>query len=268
MEQICLEEIKKIELDILSYVDNVCKENGLRYFLCGGTLLGAIRHKGFIPWDDDIDIIMPRPDYDKLLEIIKSNTESKYKLLSIDQKDYYYNFSKIVDSETELHENAFQDIENLGVYIDIFPLEGMPLDEKLCKKHFKKIDKVRKRINSFAIPKPKIRKNLFEYFKSIYYYTANKKASLTEFQNKYLNLVRQYDYNNSTIVYATGGAYGMRDIFSKELFLEVINVEFEGHYFYAPKEYDRYLKGLYGNYMELPPINKRVSNHCFEAKYK
>ena len=81
MEIICLEELKKIELDILLYIDKVCSENDLRYMLCGGTLLGAVRHKGFIPWDDDIDIMMPRPDYNKFIEILnKSN--GKYKILT------------------------------------------------------------------------------------------------------------------------------------------------------------------------------------------
>lgn len=267
MEKICLEELKKIELDILIYIDQVCKNYNLRYYLCGGTLLGAVRHKGFIPWDDDIDICMPRPDYDILAEILKQS-DSKYKILDHEHEKYYYNFSKVIDTETILVENDYQPIEGLGVYVDIFPLEGMPSDKDKCEKHFNELDKLRRRINSFALYKPKIRKNLFQYIKSIILYEKNKKASVSIFQKEYDQLVKQYHYDESEYVYATGGAYGKKDIFRKDLFLYFKEVEFEGMKFFAPQECEAYLKQLYGDYMKLPPVEKRISNHNNEARYR
>ena len=267
MKAICLEKLKQIELDILIYIDQVCKENNLRYFLCGGTLLGAIRHKGFIPWDDDIDICMPRPDYDRLIEILR-DTNNKYRILSPKQEKYYYNFSKVVDSETILYEYNYQPIENMGVYIDIFPLEGMPTDDFECKKHFNVLNKLRKRINSFAWLKPRIGKNLINYVKRLTLYNQNKKISISQFQKKYESIAKQYNYDKSEYVYATGGAYGSKDIFLREFFSRGLNVEFEGNFFTAPSSWDLYLTQLYGDYMQLPPIDKRVSNHNYKAVYK
>lgn len=267
MGKICLDELKKIELDILIYIDQVCTNNNLRYFLCGGTLLGAIRHKGFIPWDDDVDICMPRPDYDRFIEIMRQ-TDSKYKVLSPEQKDYYYTFSKVVDCETTLYECEHQPIDNMGVYVDIFPLEGMPSDQSICSKHFDDLNRLRLRINSFSFCKPKFRKNLIALLRTLYLYQKNKKDSLLKFQEKYEKLARQYHYDESEYVYATGGVYGRKDIFKRDLFLDLIKVEFEGTEFFAPQEFDAYLKQLYGDYMQLPPVEKRVSNHSYKAKYR
>lgn len=267
MKKIDLDSIKKIELDILSYIDNICIENNLQYFLCGGTLLGAVRHKGFIPWDDDIDISMPRPDYDKFIELLEKNN-GKYRILSIKQENYYYNFAKVVDSDTTLSEHGCLPIENLGVYVDVFPLEGFPTDKVARKKHFNKLNMLRKRIERYSRGKSIIRKNLIKYIQSVYLYHINKKTTLSELQKKYEELARKYNYDESVYVYATGGAYKKKDIFIKEIFSNGTDVIFENKKFNAPKDCDTYLGQLYGNYMQLPPIQNRISHHNYEAKYK
>ena len=267
MKEICLDELKKIEVGILTYIDDVCKTNGLRYSLSAGTLLGAVRHNGFIPWDDDIDIMMPRPDYDRFVDAVMKE-DGKYKILSPKQEDYYYNFSKVVDSETTLEEINYQPISGMGVYLDVFPLEGMPSDADICKKHFNEISKLRKRINSFSFCKPKIRKNMIAYLKTLLLYSKNKHSTPLKYQKEYEKLVRKYDYNASEYIYMTGGIYGKREILPKSYFEIYEKVMFENREFMAIKEHNLYLTSLYNDYMKLPPKEKQVTHHNFVAQYK
>lgn len=266
MKEIGFDELKKIELDMLIFIDQFCKSNNLRYCLCGGTLLGAVRHKGFIPWDDDIDIFMPRPDYKKAIVLLKDS--EKYYLMSSSDTGYYYNFGKLVDSRTILIEQGVNAINNMGVYIDIFPLDGMPCSKKKCESHFKMLDKQRRKITSFSIERPHFRKNLFYYFNNWIHYIANKSGNVQFEQKKYLDLAMEYTYDESENVYATGGSYKEKDIFPKDWVSSGVALEFEGEKFQGPSEYDSYLKQLYGDYMKLPPKEKQVTHHMFKAYWK
>lgn len=119
------EESKSIMLSIMDAIDEICKENGITYFITAGTLLGAVRHKGFIPWDDDIDIVLFRDDYDKLLSILKS--QNKFSWLGIvgpDKKKYYYPFAKAVDNRTIAKQE--DNTSEYGIWVDIFPLNAFP----------------------------------------------------------------------------------------------------------------------------------------------
>lgn len=266
MKEIKSDELKKLELDILKYVSRVCKDNNFRYFLCGGTLLGAIRHKGFIPWDDDIDIFMPRSDYNKLIQFLRGN--SRYLVLSPGDEGYYYNFSKIVDNNTVLVEHGYRPINNMGVYIDVFPLDGMPGGKSECYDHFKKLNKLRNKINKFSITKPTIRKNLIAYFKSWCTYFSSKESNLQKFQKAYENLALEYEYDDAKLIYASGGSYREKDIFFKSWFDDCVDVEFEGLKFNAPVNFHLYLNQLYGDYMKLPPKENQVTHHNFSAWYR
>ena len=118
-------EIKESVFDILSYFDKVCRDNGLPYSLAFGTMLGAVRHKGFIPWDDDVDVCLLREDYEKLLEILKNNEDDRFKVIDSKINDtYFYNVAKIVDTRTSLIEKKYKKIYGYGVYVDIFPLDN------------------------------------------------------------------------------------------------------------------------------------------------
>src|SRR5690625_114441 len=137
MKALDLEEIKQIQLSILRRVAFFCKQHDIAYFLCGGTLLGAVRHKGFIPWDDDIDIMMPRPSYEKFLK------EFKYEHLSLyhykKTKNYGYPFIKIGEDRTVLRETFIKKNIDMGVFIDVFPIDGFPKKEKDIQNHVKRL---------------------------------------------------------------------------------------------------------------------------------
>lgn len=259
MREIQFEEMKKIELNILIYFTEVCEENNLRYYLGGGTLLGAVRHKGFIPWDDDIDVMMPRPDFQKLLSLSINN--ENYNIIKPGAAGYYYNFAKLVDTRTILEEKGIKRIDGLGVYIDIFPLDGMPETPDALKKRFKELNSIRKRINNTCLLKPKFHRNPFAYLNACRIYNSNKNIDLSSLQKKYLDSALKNSFDDSEFVFAAGGAYGARDIFPGKWFEKEIELQFENLSVKAFNGYDFYLTQLYGDYMTLPPEDKRVTPH-------
>lgn len=259
MREIQFEEMKKIELNILTYFTEVCEENNLRYYLGGGTLLGAVRHKGFIPWDDDIDVMMPRPDFQKLLSLSINN--ENYNIIKPGTAGYYYNFAKLVDTRTILEEKGIKLIDGLGVYIDIFPLDGMPETPDARKKRFKELNSIRKRINNTCLLKPKFHRNPFAYLNACRIYNSNKNIDLSSLQKKYLDSALKNSFDDSEFVFAAGGAYGARDIFPGKWFEKEIELQFENLSVKAFNGYDFYLTQLYGDYMTLPPEDKRVTPH-------
>lgn len=259
MREIQFEEMKKIELNILIYFTEVCEENNLRYYLGGGTLLGAVRHKGFIPWDDDIDVMMPRPDFQKLLSLSINN--ENYNIIKPGTAGYYYNFAKLVDTRTILEEKGIKRIDGLGVYIDIFPLDGMPETPDARKKRFKELNSIRKTINNTCLLKPKFHRNPFAYLNACRIYNSNKNIDLSSLQKKYLDSALKNSFDDSEFVFAAGGAYGARDIFPGKWFEKEIELQFENLSVKAFNGYDFYLTQLYGDYMTLPPEDKRVTSH-------
>ena len=268
MKLITLNEIKNIELDILKDVAKFCDLNNIQYYLAYGTLLGAIRHKGFIPWDDDIDIIMPRPDYIKFIENYPNNANKNYILTSIyNNDDHLYTFTKVYDSRTEkIEEGLSYNNNNVGgVEIDIFPMDGVPEDINESNKFFDKQKKWFK-YYSFSISKfKKSRDPIRTIFKFIIFTITkvigkerfikiiNKRAMKNKFEeSKYVA--------SSCVPY-----YGNKERICKSNYIGQIKIEFEGEFFNAPNGYDEYLSNIYGNYMRLPPIEQRITHHKYQV---
>ena len=141
MRKIELEEIKQRCLEILSYIDDICRKNEIQYYLAYGTLLGSVRHQGFIPWDDDIDICMTRENYYKFKKVIAEDKTTPFKLLYVDtEKDYTLPLPKVVDTRTSLSILSQKEKMKLGVFVDVFILDNVPDDDKLREKFFKKLE--------------------------------------------------------------------------------------------------------------------------------
>ena len=258
--------MKKIEVELLKKIDKVCRENNINYSLIDGSLLGAVRHQGFIPWDDDMDIMMPRPDYDKFRNIMINNNFDGIKYMDyLTQNDCYYVFGKIYDPNTILQERDTYEVKNFGVYVDIFPVDGLPDNEKDIIKHMKKIERLRN-IRRYAIHTKLSKMNKFI---NILYKVLSIPIKL--YGHKRINkktdkLMRKYNYNTSkyvTSLYSDVSCFKHK-YFDKDFFSKTHYSKFEDTEFLIRDNYDKYLKDMYGNYMEFPPEDKRVSGHYFE----
>lgn len=260
-QQLSLSEIKNIELEILRRFAKCCDENNFRYYLCGGTLLGAIRHKGFIPWDDDIDVLMPRPDYIKFLE--KNADTQQFNVGTIWNKSANIPFAKIFDVTTKIDQKYSNCINMEHLWIDIFPMDGLPDEDKRCIWLYKKARFYRKMLSLSEAKYGTGTTLAKKVVKSIMYPLARLIGS-----ERWVTLLdryaQQYEFEKCENVGGVVWGYGPQERMKKEEYIPYIEVEFEGHKFHAPKCYDKYLRNLYGDYNQLPPQNQRL-NHSMVA---
>ena len=264
-----IREIQLEEKNILDHVVRFLDKNNINYSLCGGTLLGAIRHKGFIPWDDDIDILMTRPEYDKLQEIIKKDNSilgNNLYFHSVESNNSNMPFTKVYNHNIRAFDWRYKDKYEKYLWIDIFPIDGFPESDDECKKWFKKRNNIKR---MFLYNKMNI-KFLFSkkgFIKTIVRLSI-KIASLffkdNYYAKKIISLGKKYPYETSKYTGCYVWGYGPQEKMKKEDYEKYIDVEFEGTKYKGLKEYDKYLTNLYKDYMQLPPEEKRVT-HSFKA---
>jgi len=267
-KKINLEEQKKIQLDILKNFKQICDENDLKYSLGGGTLLGAVRHQGYIPWDDDVDVMMPRKDYEKLLEIFNKQ-DNNFKLISFyNTEDYYYPFAKIVDIRTKLEETEFREIKEMGIYIDVFPIDFLPDNDKTIHKIFSKYKKLQALIGLYQVKD--LNKTTNSKIKLMV-----KKLLLPLLENNKFNkyILQQMDaigkkYNDTKKVACISGRYLEKEIMPSDYISDYVLLDFEDEKFKAPVGYDAYLTKHYSDYMKLPSKDKQVAGHVNNAYWR
>lgn len=270
-EKINLLETQDIEFNLLQEFVEFCKKNNLRYSLIGGTLLGAVRHKGFIPWDDDIDVMMPRIDYDFF---VSNFISSKSHLLNADITRYYcFPFSKLISSKTKGNNSDLRKIKEYGVYIDIFPVDNMINDlnvfnhivkknqliawERICR--YSKNDwwKVVSNKNFFYSSILSI----FNLFRGLYwrYFKSYKKE-----YEKHIKHIYEYNFNDQlTFYYDTKWPSVTMDDFESFEYKKFRDLDCK-----VIKNWDYWLKMFYGDYMEIPKKDKQVSHHHHDFFYK
>lgn len=264
-------QMKTCLLDILTNVDEWCEAHGLRYYLIYGTLLGAVRHKGFIPWDDDIDIAMPRKDYEIFMTTFnESQKNSRYKAININnKKGYYLQFGKVIDTTTLLIEHLNGGID-LGVYIDVFPLDNLcssncsSCDLEEAQRLIKKLKPFKDIMNAKLHPWDKKRTLLRNIIATVISCIPITKQFIIR---KIEQLARTYENVKSPeyVGVVVFNIYRGREILKNEWFKEIKRMEFEGREFNVPIGYDAILTRTYGDYMTPPPIKDRKSHHDYEV---
>lgn len=259
-----LKHLQNIQLSILKEFIKICEENNLTYFAYGGTTIGAIRHQGFIPWDDDIDVIMFREDYERFLEIMESKKDSKYYIINMENtEDYFYYFTKLCLRGTDLKEDWTRKTSfNVGINIDIFVFDYMPTNKIKRKIHLKTSKLLSRGLLVFLVnlnknypstPKKLLAISIDTIFK-IFKIDSNKyKKFLKKFTNRYENT--NYLYDISALMYQTA--------FHKDILLPPKEMKFEDTKINVPNDYDQFLTIIYGDYMKIPPIEERY-NHVHE----
>jgi len=262
-----LKDIQDVSLDVLKEFHNFCVDNEISYSLGYGTLLGAVRHKGFIPWDDDIDVMMPRPDYDKFIKLYQDN--EKYGCFAAERGNCLLAYARLVDcARTYVKTNAPWNNRDTGIWIDIFPIDGVENDEEEYLKNAKKTWSIwRKTIWA----RQALQKISFKFtFKKLVTLIVKKLLfanKIFKYRDQQLAIERKFDYDNSLFVSNLSILlYYKRSYFPKRIFERYSEIQFEGFQFKAILDYSAFLKSVYGDYMKLPPENKRRT-HSFHNYY-
>lgn len=263
---------RSMQIDMLDAIVDFCKQNNLRYYLSGGTLLGAVRHKGYIPWDDDIDINMPRPDAEKMYRI-SGGRIGKYELTKGGEDPYSpaCQWYRLYSDEIVV-ENFYGGMSDTPfyhpIYIDIFPIDGFPKSDFISQLYSWKLIFIRKMLGASWHDRV-IAKNKKEFIAHVIAFLPAKIIGYKNWARWFQREARRYDFDRCEYVGVTSTVqYLPREKVPKRGYVEPVPVEFEGKMYAAPGNYDLYLTRLYHDYMKLPPIEKQKSDHSFKMYWK
>lgn len=264
MEQDALtKQFQEHILKVFKFTVDFLERHNLRYIACGGTVLGAVRHKNFIPWDDDIDIYLPRADYERLLDLKDEMRKEGFDVLSLRDKGYYLPFAKVSDMNTTLLEQAeFPFV--MGIYVDLFALDNFSgTDEEITaiqRRSLKKFYNYQKSVNHSKTCdwwRDVLKGHLGDAVEKLQIMLSRpfRKLLLRRFLN-YQRWYSSFDGDKTVCVTQWAGR-----IFKREWFEDVIDYPFADTTVKIPRDYDGYLRCLYGDYMTLPPVEQRHSEH-------
>lgn len=264
MDIVDFKKLQQTQMEIMDEVHRVCEKNSIVYYIIGGTALGARRHGGFIPWDLDIDIAMPRKDYDHFMDIWKTEMASRFVVRDYNNTEHFTHPHALVCIKNTVLEYIYdkynRNEENLGIYLDIFPLDKSPEDAWLQKRQAKKLHN---------ISRIKDAKRGYCYRDEFLYRFIKKCISVLIFwtnldrQNKRFDIEsRKYNEQESTFLCSMSSHY----VYSKQCMPASVYgkpslIAYEGREYYAPEKLDEYLTRIYGDFMKLPPEEKRQFNY-------
>lgn len=251
-----INELRSIQMAILDSVHEFCQQEGITYFLSSGTLIGAVRHKGYIPWDDDIDLYMPRESYERFINSYTCPSGLHRVINPHTEPEYYYTFAKVVNTKTLMTEAEAPGFK-IGVYIDIFPVDYISDNLEERAKIFKRKHKLNK------IRRCKISHENPLYSKLAYIVYKHWPRSIKNINNELERLITSCK-SSTSVCNLTEAGPGIEGCFPASCIASDVNIEFEGKLYKTMVGYKEYLTKTYGDYMTLPPVEKRLQ-HDFEA---
>ncbi len=258
-----LRQAQLIMLRLLKVIDHICRENNIEYWLDGGTLLGAVRHKGFIPWDDDIDIAMMRDDFNRFMELVNDYLPDDMYMQTPESDPGYFRLAtsyKVRDTKSFFLEGREDGSEpyHLGVWVDIFVYDHLPESKK--RRSFNNY--ITKKILKLKRAKQSVEEGYHGY--ALYRFAA-KLFSMETLNSTLQSFIEESNQKYNRLI-GFGYDSSLKRVYEKEKFFPLIEVEFEGASFLAPKDCDYYLKETYGDYMQLPPLEEQKPKHLVEFR--
>ena len=270
MEELTLKQIQDESFKVLLKIKQICEENDIKYFLAYGTLIGAIRHEGFIPWDDDIDIWMPRQDFEKFIQYCIDNEEN-LKPLELKHyrtcKDYIYPIARLSDSRYKINYDNAKDY-GLGLFVDIYPMDGFNSGDKRL---IRKMSWLNRKIILAGSKKMIKSKSLIKNILKFPYYVYTRFVNINKTLKKHDKLAQKYDFDCEKYCWI-GWDFKMPDgrlvYYETQDFDKSVNKSFEGNELAVPLNYDKLLTQTYGDYMQLPPEEDRIGHHFYTVTKK
>lgn len=260
------EEVKAVELEILKYVADFCEKHNINYILSDGTLIGAVRHNGFIPWDDDIDISMLRSDYEKFIDLWCKEEHGKFNLLCESKGNYIANYAKIVNSETVCYEGKIRR-KSQGCWVDVFPLDFVPENQDEIAPFFERMKEYYRRYSVSYVGKIRFG-FLFPFYlvysalrnhRLSYLFAYSEKTVVEKFKREIERYSSGENVTNYVVVVRTPPQRKFG--FPKNCCTDYVYHKFEQYEFRIPRDYDSVLKSFYGDYMQIPPEDKRTGHN-------
>ncbi|WP_462392764.1 LicD family protein [Mitsuokella multacida] len=264
-------EVKSVLLEVLVHIDKTCRQHGIKYSVAYGTQIGAIRHQGFIPWDDDVDIMLLRDDYEQLIQILKTEHNPQYVLLDETCSGYPYAFAKLCDRRTKLLEKDYVSIKDMGIYVDIFPFDEVPQKGTISSKFFWGILHFLDRLHWCSGYQLSHLKHVdwagwshpLKTLVWIICWLIGRPINPSWATRMMLNFTkRKYQSDYCGLIAFPG------EIYKRTLFNDYCDVTFENHQLMSIKAYDSFMRQEYGDYMKFPPVAEQIPKHGFCATWR